>query len=284
MFSEGQPALTNAPAQLQPHQVVFIQLLRPNVWYVVVLNGTALIFPQTPHVSIPSAPSSQADQLLLEPRDGHVEELLKYFLFPQHVRWLLAHGAAAELSPRQHSWLRPPRRVPGGPGPSLSAPINARAAPRIKNNRHHLCALRSRFEADSCGCENKQGTRSGKGLTRSLRPNPESHGGIGAREAPAAEEEAPGWYSPGDGSCRSLMVVLQQDASCTVPPGTVPFPLGVTAGTVPTAEIAGARAGLGASNLSCFDPPRAEHAPLQLTPHFSPPHTGGEEPKCSKIC
>lgn len=99
---------------------------------------------------------------------------------------LLAHGAAAELSPCQHSWLRPPRRVPGGPGPLLSAPINARAAPRIKNNRHHLCALGSRFESDSWGCENKQGTRSGKGLTRSLRPNPESHGGIGAREAPAA--------------------------------------------------------------------------------------------------
>lgn len=168
---------------------------------------------------------------------------------------LLVHGAAAELSPRQHSWLRPSRRVPGGPGPSLSAPINACTAPQIKNNRHHLCALGSRFESDSCGCENKQGTRSGKGLTRSLRPNPESHRGTGAREAPAAEEEAPGWYSPGDGSCTSLVVILQQNTSCTVAPGTVPFTLGVTAGTVPTAEIAGARAGLGASNLSCFDPP-----------------------------
>lgn len=58
----------------------------------------------------------------------------------------------------------------------------------------------------------------------------------GVEEAPAAEE-APGWYSPGDGPCRFFVVILQQNRSCTVAPGqsgTFLFTLRVRADAIPT--------------------------------------------------
>lgn len=67
---------------------------------------------------------------------------------------------------------------------------------------------------------------------------PDIQEGTGVEEAPAAEE-APGWYSLGDGSCRFFVVILQQNRSCTVAPGqsgTCLFTLRVTADAIPTLD------------------------------------------------
>lgn len=78
---------------------------------------------------------------------------------------LLPHRAAAKLSPRQRSSLKPPRRVPISLHSLLPVVINVHTVSQIKNKHNCLCIKGSQFKSNSCGSENEQRTRSGKGLT-----------------------------------------------------------------------------------------------------------------------
>lgn len=60
--------------------------------------------------------------------------------------------------------LIPPRRVPIGLCSLLLVLINAHTVPQIKNKLHCLCTEGSQLKSSSRTHENKQCTRSGKGL------------------------------------------------------------------------------------------------------------------------
>lgn len=101
IFSEWQPALTNTPAIHHPypkpskfcsscyHAIRGWAAQTRRTSEHCNTNRTALIFPKITNVSTSSAHSSQDNKFLFKHRDGHMQELLKYLLFPRHVCWLV---------------------------------------------------------------------------------------------------------------------------------------------------------------------------------------------------
>lgn len=110
---------------------------------------------------------------------------------------LLAHGAAAQLSPCQHSSLKPPRRVPIGLHSLPAILINAHTVPQVKY-KQHLSAPKvpSLNPAAGMGKEAVHKVRDGVNVSPLTGQMPDIQEGNGVEEAPAAEG-APGWYSLG---------------------------------------------------------------------------------------